>query len=116
MSEPDDTPTRLRDAERQEELSQQGLTRLQEIGSKWQARAETAEADVSRLREELNQALELLHSPDKWMKWCDHKVLERCELAGAEVSRLQQENAKWKAACVAQEARIKAIKEHLNWP
>jgi hypothetical protein len=63
MSEPDDTPTRLRDAERQEELSQDGLTRLQEIGSKWQARAEKAEADVSRLQQEnalLRRSLEML--------------------------------------------------------
>jgi hypothetical protein len=31
------------------------------------------------------------------MKWCDHNVLERCELAEADVSRLQQENAALKA-------------------
>jgi chromosome segregation ATPase len=75
MSEPDDTPTRLRDAERQEELSQDGLTRLQEIGSKWQARAEKAEADVSRLQQEL------------------HEKNQAGMHAVTEISRLQQENA-----------------------
>lgn len=47
------------------------------------------EAEVMRLRSELNEALELLHSPEKWQKWCDIRMLERCEATEAEVVRLR---------------------------
>jgi hypothetical protein len=91
MSEPDDTPTRL-------QRIAENLATDYYIGTfKHTDDIHFLLAEVSRLREALHQALELLHSPDKWMKWCDHNVLERCELAEADVSRLQQENAALKA-------------------
>lgn len=51
---------------------------------------EATEAEVARLTQEKDELASTLNSPDKWMRWCDSRVLERCERAEAELETRQQ--------------------------
>lgn len=43
------------------------------------------------LERELSAAEANLHNPDLWMKWCDNRVLERCEAAEARLVAVEAE-------------------------
>lgn len=47
-----------------------------------------AEAEIARLTQELDELLtlrtEVFENPQKWMRWCDKRVLERAEAAEAD--------------------------------
>ena len=39
---------------------------------------------------QIQQKDDTLNDPQKWMRWCDHKMLERCEAAEAQIQQLQE--------------------------
>ena len=55
---------------------------VRDIGTLRDQRASLT-ADLAQARQERDKALVVLQSPDKWMKWCDSRVLERAEAVEA---------------------------------
>lgn len=62
------------------------------------------EAENATLKAALTEANAILKNPDRWMRWCDNKVLERAETAE------RNENAAM-VKIDALEAEIHALKE-----
>ena len=62
---------------------------------------DAAEQQVQTLTRELEEICtlktDILDSPDKWMRWCDHKILERAEAAEARLRELVEvlRDAEW---------------------
>ena len=50
-----------------------------------------AELDILRTRN-----TEVWSNPEKWMRWCDHRILERAEVAEASIAELREEHQRLK--------------------
>ena len=59
------------------------------------------QAELSEVQDQLRLAKETLSSPERWMKWCDEKILEWNERLQAELQREQEQVLQLKAAIVA---------------
>jgi hypothetical protein len=78
------------------------IRNLQQAHLSEKGNAEQAESTLASLRAELaslhQMRIEIWENPQKWMRWCDHKVLERAEQAESALTAMTAERDRLRAA------------------